>query len=285
MSGDVDSVANAALRELTGIPGVRRAAIALCEGGGRRLRFRASDDDSWCHIDAYDDVPLTAVVRTGEPLLADLEEMPNRFAGLVARLRTEGTGAIATLPLPGREAPIGGLVLYYATGQPFDAVQRGQLEATAARIAEAVRRVRSAAARAASPAAAPPVPHRATLPLEDDPRAARRARRFLRGLLESWDVDGDVLDTAELCLSELVTNAIVHAGTDSLLTVSLERGVLHVEVRDRGAPADVDLVEDDDPLRVFGRGLQLVDALADQWGAEHDDGGTRSWFDLEVAAA
>ena len=94
-----------------------------------------------------------------------------------------------------------------------------------------------------------------------------------------------MLDTAELCLSELVTNAILHAGTESLLTVSLERGVLHVEVRDRGATPGIDLVDDDDPLRVFGRGLQLVDALADEWGAEHDDHGTRSWFDLEVAAA
>ena len=92
MSGDVDSLAHAALRELTGIPGVRRAAIALVEGGGRRLRFRSSDGDAWCHIDAYDDVPLTLVVRTGEPLLADLDDLPARFAGVVASNTMQPTG-------------------------------------------------------------------------------------------------------------------------------------------------------------------------------------------------
>ena len=40
--------------------------------------------------------------------------------------------------------------------------------------------------------------------------------------------------------------------------------------------------EDDDPLRVFGRGLVLVDALADSWGSEADVTGTTSWFVLEL---
>src|SRR5919112_865186 len=78
VAGDVDTVASAALRELTGIPGVRRAGIALSEGGGRRLRFRSSDGRRWCHIDAYDDVPLTAVVRTGGPLLGALDDLRTR---------------------------------------------------------------------------------------------------------------------------------------------------------------------------------------------------------------
>ena len=274
----VDSVASAALRELVGIPGVRRAGIALSEGGGRRLRFRASDDEAWCHIDAYDDVPLTAVVRTGEPLLDDLDGLGARFGGIVERQRAEGTVAMAVLPLPGRESPIGGVVLFFETEQRFDARQRGLLEAAAQRIAESVRRVRSVAVH-------DDVTQRATLRLQDDPKAAGRARHFLRGLLVAWQVGGDVGDTAELCLSELVTNAVIHAGTDSVLTISLADGVLTVQVRDRGADPGVALVDDEDPMRVFGRGLQLVDALADRWGAEHDDAGTTSWFALEVGSA
>ena len=287
MVADVDSVASAALRELIGVPGVRRAAIALTEGGGRRLRFRASDDAEdaeWCLIDAYDDVPLTTVVRTGDPVLGGLDDLSTRFAGFIEGQRSEGTVALAAIPLHGSGSPIGGIVLYFEEAQPFDAGQRGLLEAAAHRIAEAVRRVRSAATRATGPEG-PEQAHRATLRLEDDPRAASRARRFLRELLVSWDVDGDVLDTAELCLSELVTNAVIHAVTGSLITVSLESGVLRVEVRDRGTGAEVDLVDDADPLRVFGRGLQLVDALADRWGSERDGDGTTSWFAMEVGSA
>ena len=281
----MDSVASAALRELTGIPDVRRAAIALVEGGGRRLRFRASDAHAWCHIDAYDDVPLAAVVRTGEPLLGDLDDLRTLFRGVADRQQADGTRALAVLPLPGREEPIGGLVLFFDSAQRFDEGQRSLLEAAAARIAESVRRVRAAAHRAAAPQQHAGPGHHATLRLEDDPRAAGRARHFLRALLVAWEVDGDVLDTAELCLSELVTNAVIHAGTDSLISVSLAVGVLRVEVRDRGAGADaeVNVLDVEDPLRVFGRGLQLVDALADRWGSEQDDDGTTSWFALQVA--
>lgn len=278
MSGDVDTVASGALRELIGIAGVRRAAIALTEGGGRRLRFRSSDGDAWCHIDAYDDVPLTTVVRTGVPLVGGLDALRDRFAGVTERQRAEGTVALAALPLPGKDAPIGGVVLYFDAEQPFDDHQRELLEAAAHRIAESVRRVRSA-----------PEPdgitQNATLRLEDDPQSAGRARHFLRGLLVAWRVGDDVRDSAELCLSELVTNALIHAGTYSVLTVSLADGVLTVQVRDGGSASDAVLVEDEDPLRVFGRGLQLVDALADSWGSEHDGAGTTSWFALEVGSA
>ena len=78
-----------------------------------------------------------------------------------------------------------------------------------------------------------------------------------------------------------------HAGTDSVLTVSLVDGSLTVQVRDRGpgSAADVELVDDEDPMRVFGRGLQLVDALADRWGSEQDADGTTSWFALDVGSA
>ena len=106
-------------------------------------------------------------------------------------------------------------------------------------------------------------------------------------LLLAWEIGGDVPGTAELCLSELVTNAVIHAGTDSVLTVSLVDGSLTVQVRDRGpgSAADVELVDDEDPMRVFGRGLQLVDALADRWGSEQDADGTTSWFALDVGSA
>ena len=71
---DLESVAQAVVRELVALPGAVRAGLALVEGGGRRLRFRVSDSDEWCHIDAYDDVPLTAVVRSGSPIVGALDD-------------------------------------------------------------------------------------------------------------------------------------------------------------------------------------------------------------------
>ena len=281
----VDAVARAVLRDLPVLPGVSRVGLALAEGGGRRLRFLASDADAWSHIDAYDDVPLTRVVRTGEPVYGDLGGFGGRFAELIDRLRAEGTRALAVFPLPGATTPIGGLLLYFDRDQRFDPPQLRLLEAAARRTAQAVRRVRVAAHRADEPAEPDPQPHRAVLALDDDPRAPGTARRFLRGLLAGWSVEQDSCDAAELCLSELVTNAVVHAGTGSTLTVVLEEDRLTVAVRDRGGPGEAAaLVEDDDPLKVFGRGLLLVDALSDRWGTDHDDRGTRSWFTLTVDA-
>ena len=296
----MDAVARVVLFELGLLPAVHRVGIALIEGNGRRLRFLATDDSertaaAWCHIDAYDDVPLTTVVRTGEPVLADLADLQGRFETLVQHQRAQGTQALAAIPLPGATEPIGGLVVYYDRQQEFDPAQRRLLESAARRTSEALRRVRTTTGRGPAEAAADaPGPstggnRTATVLLEGDPRAAGAARHFLRDLLTSWHVDGDVLDTAELCLSELVTNAVIHAGTSSELTVSLADGSLVVSVRDLGGstgPGDADstvhLIDDDDPLRVCGRGLQLVDALADRWGSEQDATGTASWFALEV---
>jgi anti-sigma regulatory factor (Ser/Thr protein kinase) len=287
-AADVDTIARAVIRDLVSLPGVTRVGIALTEGGGRRLRFLAADAGEtaadWCHIDAYDDVPLTVVARTGEPVLDNLDGLAGRFAEMVERQRSAGTRALAALPLPGSGSPIGGIVVFFDADQQFGAPQRRLLDAAARRTAEALRRVRvgtGVTEAPVDPAGSDASP--AMLVLDDDPRSARVARRFLRAQLDEWQIGGDVPDTAELCLSELVTNAVIHAGTSSVLTLALEDGVLTVTVRDRGsAEPAARLVEDDDPLRVFGRGLQLVDALADRWGSDQSPTGTISWFTLAV---
>jgi anti-sigma regulatory factor (Ser/Thr protein kinase) len=305
---DLDGVAHAVLRDLTALPGVSQVGVGISEGGGRRLRFRASDGGAWCHIDAYDDVPLTAVVRTGEALFGGVDDFGGAFATLLTEQRAAGARALAAVPLPGTGSPIGGLVVFFDEEQQFAGPQRRLLEAAARRTAEGVRRVRSAGFGAAHEANAEinpdgqhpdgqhsdgqhpdgqrpddQHPKAATLLLADDARAPGTARRFLRGLLGDWKVGDDVGDSAQLCLSELVTNAVIHAGTTSVLTVRLDDEVLTVAVRDRGGVrAEVRLGEDDDPFKVFGRGLQLVDALADRWGSEQDSSGTTSWFAISV---
>jgi anti-sigma regulatory factor (Ser/Thr protein kinase) len=288
---DVDAIATSLLADLTALPGVRRVGFALSEGGGRRLRFTASDRDGadgvdWCHIDAYDDVPLTTVVRTGESVLGDRETVARRFGEHMAR-QPEEVRALAVVPVPGVGSPIGGIALYLDEVWSFDEAQRRLLDATARRTAEAVRRVRATSA----PRAAEAEDHTegfesARTTLEDHPSSAGVARRFLGDFLNAHGVADEAARGAQLCLSELVTNAFMHAGGSSELRAVLDGGELTVSVRDGGAAASHSdgMVPnlDGDPLRVHGRGLQLVDALADRWGSERDVVGTTVWFALDV---
>jgi len=89
----VDDVVRAAVADLVALPDVARVAVALTEGGGRRLRFcsvRRGEGPptglDWCHIDAYDDVPLNDVVRTGRPILAALTTLVTGVAVIVGIL-------------------------------------------------------------------------------------------------------------------------------------------------------------------------------------------------------
>lgn len=288
---DVDAVARAVLAELLALPDVRRAGVALVEGGGRRLRFlpatAAETAADWCHIDAYDDVPLTGVVRTGVVVCGDLDSFGGRYAELVATQREAGTRALAVFPLHGATTPVGGLIVYFDREQGFDAEQRDVLATLARHAADAVRRVRArgvAAPAGPSQTEVAASAQTASLTLDDDPRSAGIARRFLRGTLADWGVDDDPVETAQLCLSELVTNAVIHAGASSDLTLTLDDGLLTVAVRDHGGSGgpDAQVVEDEDPMRVFGRGLVLVDALSDSWGSVRDAVGTTSWFVLDL---
>jgi len=297
----INEIACSILTDLLALPGVHRVGFALSEGGGRRLRFVNSDslsEDSlrWRLIDAYDDVPLTAVIRTGEPVLGSMDELEHRFRDVVAGQRDDRTESMAVWPLPGNGTPLGGIVLFYDTAQSFPDTHRGLLEAAARRVAEAVRRVRGGT----SPEGDDPWTaaedaddgERASVLLASDPRSVGIARGFLRETLAEWDVDEDPIDTAQLCLSELVTNVVMHAGTTCELTIRLDDDTLTVVVRDLGTETDrpgdyapVELGEDDDPLQVAGRGLMLVDALADRWASEHDVTGTTAWFALDLAGA
>ena len=122
-------------------------------------------------------------------------------------------------------------------------------------------------------------------PLPADHQAPGVARRFIRTTLTGWAVTEDTIDTAELCASELVTNAVIHTGTAAELTVRLDDDVLTVEVRDSGGEGTVRAESLDDPLTISGRGLSLVEALTTAWSAERSADGTTVWFELENALA
>lgn len=286
---DIAAWAQDALAILAHLPGVHRAGLALTEGGGRRLRFTASDRDrgsglDWCHVDAYDAVPLNTAVRMGEPVLGALGDLDERYGQFVLRQRGTPTVALAAIPIVAAGQTLGGLVLFYGHPQAFDHAQREALAGLGAELGGALRRAQRGEARPDVTLFDQRVRPGALVAMHDvapDPAGVAGARRFLRSTLDAWGVDEETTYTAALCLSELVTNAVVHAHVGSVVRVLLEDGVLTTTVRDQGSTDAVSDEPGDDPLRVHGRGLQLVDALATRWGSDLDNVGTTVWFVLE----
>jgi anti-sigma regulatory factor (Ser/Thr protein kinase) len=122
--------------------------------------------------------------------------------------------------------------------------------------------------------------------LENNPEAAAAARRALDGL--SGEVPERRLRDVRLLVSELVTNAVRHAGLSAGDTIGLIAGlheaVLRVEVDDPGSGFELRAPKPD-PARASGWGLYLVEQLADRWGMDRGGrGGTRIWFELDGAA-
>jgi len=112
--------------------------------------------------------------------------------------------------------------------------------------------------------------------------SGREARRFMTETLEVWDI-GDLLDNVNLLVTELVTNAVVHAESDAEVAVVLGPQRLRVEVADRGE--EMPRKREAESYDTSGRGMALVDALATDWGIQHRPGGGKIiWFELDRSA-
>jgi serine phosphatase RsbU (regulator of sigma subunit)/anti-sigma regulatory factor (Ser/Thr protein kinase) len=126
--------------------------------------------------------------------------------------------------------------------------------------------------------------HIAAAGFDPEPSAVATARCFVRDTLVSWGLAGraDLVTDAVLLASELVTNAIVHAGTAVELTCRLNGATVEISVLDRhparvipdppGAAADV--------VRPSGRGLLLPAALSSSWGVTYASAAKAIWFRL-----
>lgn len=96
------------------------------------------------------------------------------------------------------------------------------------------------------------------------------------------DLPAETLDTAQLLVSELVTNAVVRGKAPIGLRISRDEGTLRVEVSDAGAQTAQLIQPVPDPHAAAGRGLFLLDALANAWGTvpASRQGPKTTWFEL-----
>lgn len=279
-----------ALGRLAQLAGVHRVGLAVVEGGGRRLRFTASDRASgavarWCLVDAYDDVPLNRAVRTGAAVMGTLDQLRSTYPDFVEAQGGTPTRSVAAVPITAAAQVLGGFVLFYREPPDSTVAFVEGLLAHGARLGQELRmaqrqRLRDLDDRVDDTA---PGARTARHDIAPDPAAVGEARSFLRRTLEGLGVGEDCTETAVLCLSELVTNSMVHGSGRCSVRVSDDSGVITVAVRDAGTRG-VGPTErgEADPLAVHGRGLRLVDALASRWGSDLSATGLTVWFVLDA---
>ncbi|RZS90010.1 serine phosphatase RsbU (regulator of sigma subunit) [Motilibacter rhizosphaerae] len=118
---------------------------------------------------------------------------------------------------------------------------------------------------------------RVELPAEST--SAGQARSWLRRTLTAIELPESVVEVALLCTSELVTNALLHARSGATVEADVDPHRLLVLVSDQGM-STLPAAQAAEPAAVRGRGLALVEALADAWGTERTSRGTTVWFEL-----
>ncbi|HLF41353.1 MAG TPA: ATP-binding protein [Acidimicrobiia bacterium] len=115
--------------------------------------------------------------------------------------------------------------------------------------------------------------------LEPSLTSVGAARRFVRDVLITRQVDGSVVDVVELLTSEVVTNALLHARSAEELVVELHASCVRVAITD--SSCDWPVRRSIEPDAVSGRGIAIVDALAHAWGVDPiSEGGKRVWFEV-----
>ncbi|MFF3465337.1 ATP-binding protein [Streptomyces sp. NPDC001984] len=119
----------------------------------------------------------------------------------------------------------------------------------------------------------------ASWPLARDLRSAGVARRAVTGRLREWNLD-HLTDSAELLVSELVTNALRYAPGPVRLNLRVTDSCLRCEVEDTHVAVPVRRGADHDAEG--GRGTELVDLLSDGWGSYETGTGKTTWFELTV---
>jgi anti-sigma regulatory factor (Ser/Thr protein kinase) len=133
------------------------------------------------------------------------------------------------------------------------------------------------------------------LEIRPDPAEVGRARRWARSRLAGSGIAADepLAETLVLLVSELVTNAVVHTGCPAVLRLLLTGvregasgtpgGTVRLEVADASTrPPAPRHAEGDE---TGGRGLELVDGLADRWGWDPEGVGKRIWCEVDRCAA
>jgi anti-sigma regulatory factor (Ser/Thr protein kinase) len=120
----------------------------------------------------------------------------------------------------------------------------------------------------------------ASIDLPPAPASIPAARAVVRELLRVWDVPHD-RDDAALLVTELVANVVDHVRGEADLTLELTLSDTWLRIAVVDGSSIRPVVQELSHERPRGRGMRMVEAIADRWGAEDHKGGKRVWFDLD----
>lgn len=109
--------------------------------------------------------------------------------------------------------------------------------------------------------------------------SVRAARKYLEAHCTTWGC-GQVTEIATLIVSELATNAVVHAGSAFDVTITRLPDVLRIDVSDESGDAPEPRLADE--ASEGGRGMLLVDALSNAWGIDPTETGKIVWAELPI---
>jgi anti-sigma regulatory factor (Ser/Thr protein kinase) len=118
-----------------------------------------------------------------------------------------------------------------------------------------------------------------SLSLSPELASVPASRRFVRGVLASWGLSG-LTDDAELLVSELASNAVVHGATPFVVTVSWRVLPDRIRVSVKDESTATPQLRDVDVRATAGRGMQIVSDLAQASGVVPTAGGKDVWFEL-----
>lgn len=120
----------------------------------------------------------------------------------------------------------------------------------------------------------------ASWPLCREPFSAALARRLAAEQLAEWGLDG-LIDTAQLLVSEVVTNAVRHTAGPILLSLTQYPTALRCDVED--SDPETPQHKPGSEEAESGRGLVLLDALTMAWGSRRTPDGKSIWFELPLS--
>jgi anti-sigma regulatory factor (Ser/Thr protein kinase) len=119
----------------------------------------------------------------------------------------------------------------------------------------------------------------ASIDLPPSPISVPTARHMVDELLRAWHVPHDRGDAA-LLVTELVANVVDHAGSEANFTLELTASDTGLRVSVADGSSIQPIVRELSTDRPRGRGLFMIQAIADRWGSEEHRGGKRVWFEL-----
>ena len=231
-------------------------------------------------VDGHPSLFVAAEAADGrEAVAAAAEAGPD-----LALLDCEMPGADAFDALPGIRDAVPGCRIVLLSGHGEDEVRRASEAAGAIgylrKDVPASRLADELLAVAALVGMVQEVLDQAATTFDGDLRSARAARQFVTDALAAWGL-AELADTVTLLVSEVVTNAVVHARSVVDVVVRLTPDAARIEISDRAPGAPV--VRKAERYDEHGRGMAIVANLARAWGVRprSDGAGKTIWFEVE----